>query len=362
LYGAGTPDGSRFSEVSIILDQFYAEPEVFYITIPFTLFTSPGSSTIPAPFGSVFSTTTTVGSSGAVDITRVGAISLDFRGDLNARAPDIILAPFRTNGRCSAVPDATGRSIDECSVCHESADTKKGKDRCGICLKGPVGYSYESSNVLDRCGLCPGEASFRFPTGTTDKCGTCLNAPAPYTYIDRRDVCGVCGGTTKKVEQCTVGINGCPLVKPTQKILTFEKSLVEKASILRIRYSADVRRAKAKKCSMPFKASTKRVERAFSIIKKSAQTIFRQGVEVCKGSCVTVSYANDVKALAPQFLALEAEATYAAQQVQKCYKDLGINKSPSNKPGETARTIGSVRAGLNNLIRQCSKTNVCKQR
>ena len=149
-------------------------------------------------------------------------------------------------------------------------------------------------------------------------------------------------------------------MKPTKKILSFERSLGEKAVRLRDRYNSDVRRAKAKSCGIQFKAASRRVSRAYSTIIKNAQTIFRQGIEVCKGSCVTISYANDVKALAPQFTILENEASLAAQKVQACYKNLGINKDPSGAPGETARTINSVRAGLNNLIRQCSKTNVCK--
>ena len=363
LYDASTSDGSRFSEIAITLDQFYADVSPFYITVPFTMFATPGSSTVPAPSGTSFATTTTIGSGGAVDITRVGAISLSFRGDLNARAPDIILAPFLTNGRCSSVPDATGRAIDECSVCHESADSHKGKDRCGICRAGPAGYSYESNKIQDGCALCPGEPFFRFPTGTFDKCGTCLNAPAPYSYIDYRDVCGVCNGKTIRIEDCTVGINGCPLVKPTLKILNFEKSLVEKAGRLRGRYEADVRRAKTRKCGISFTSSTKRIGSAYKAIAKSAQTIFRRGIEVCSGKCVTVSYADEVRALAPEFRILETEAASAAKQVKKCYKSLGISTLPApSRGGATASTINAVRSELNTLIRECSKTDVCKQK
>lgn len=361
LYDATTLDGSRFSEVSITLDQFYAEAEPFFITVPYTMFTSPGSSTVPAPSNLRFSTTTTIGTGGAVDVTRVGAISLSFRGDLNARAPDIILAPFMTNGTCSSVPDTNGRAIDECSVCHESVDSNKGKDRCGICLAGPAGYSYDSNKILDRCGLCPGEAFFQFPSGTIDKCGTCRNAPAPYTYVDRRDVCGVCDGPTKKVEDCTIGLNGCPLVKPTQKILAFERSVIEKASRLRDRYDADVRRAQLKRCGINFKGSKKKIASAYATITKNAQTIFRRGIEVCTGNCVTVSYANEVKSLTPQFTILENEAAAAAKKVQTCYKRLGIVMSPAGSRGRgTDNTISAVRAELGNLIRECSKTNVCK--
>jgi hypothetical protein len=317
-----------------------------------------GASDVGAPLGVTFKTTTTLGPGGGADLTRVGAISLS----IQARSIDLILAPFITNGKCSATPDATGRAIDECSVCHEQADAKKGTDRCGVCLAGPPGYSYESNKIHDTCGLCPGENSYQFPSGAVDKCGTCLNAPAPYTYVDRRDICGICDGSVKKIEDCVLGTSGCPLVKPTKKILGFERTLIQKASRLRERYQADVRRAKINKCGIPFTSSNKKVSEAFKAITKSAQTIFRQGIEVCEGSCVTVSYANEVKALMPQFATLEKEASLAALNVKKCFKELGINKDPSGRPGETARTINSVRTGLTTLIRECSKTNVCKKK
>jgi hypothetical protein len=98
-----------------------------------------------------------------------------------------------------------------------------------------------------------------------------------------------------------------------------------------------------------------------STITKNAQTIFRRGIEVCTGNCVTVSYANEVKSLTPQFTILENEAAAAAKKVQTCYKRLGIVMSPAGSRGRgTDNTISAVRAELGNLIRECSKTNVCK--
>jgi hypothetical protein len=363
LYDSTTPNGSRFSEVSVTLNQFYGGPEVFYITLPFAMFAASGSSTVPAPLGLSFSTTTVVGPAGAADIARVGAISLEFRGDTNSRAPDIILAPFTTNGRCAAVPDTTGRAIDECSVCHEDPNAKKGSDRCGICLAGPSGYSYEKNRIFDACGLCPGEPNYQYPGGSIDKCGTCLGGPPPYTYIDKRDVCGVCGGTTTSKAECTVGSNGCPLVKPTQKIVGFEKRLVAKADLLRSRYRADVQRAKSNKCAISFSESTSRVSLALTTIKTQSREVFRRGIEVCDGGCVTVSYADDVEALRPHFRVLEDEASKAARLVKQCYRRLGINNETDRAGrGGTARTVAAVRTGLGNLIRECRRTSVCKNR
>jgi hypothetical protein len=361
LFDSSTPTGTRFSEVSVTLNQFYGGPEVFYITLPFAMFTSAGNSTVPAPQGLTFTTTTTVGSAGAADVTRIGAISLALRGDLNSRAPDIILAPFTTNGRCKAVPDATGRAIDECSVCHEDPNAKRGVDRCGVCLHGVSGYSYEANKIFDACGLCPGESHYQYPTGVMDRCGTCLGGPPPYAYIDKRDACGVCGGTTRDKAQCTVGSNGCPLVKPTGKIVGFEKKLVAKADLLRSRYRADVRRAQSKNCAISFVESTRRVSEATSSIKQQSRDVFRRGIEVCGGECVTVSYADDVEALRPHFRVLEEEASKAAKLVKQCYRRLGINKETQRDgPGETARTVAAVRTGLGNLIRECRRTSVCK--
>jgi len=360
LYDASTPNGSKYSEVSVTLNQYYGGPDVFYITVPYTMFAAAGNSSVPAPLGLTFPATTTIGAGGAVNVTKVGAITLSFRGDLNARAPDIILAPIVTNGTCSATPDSSGKAIDECSVCHESPDAHKGTDRCGICLAGPTGYSYVANKSFDSCGLCPGETFYQYPTGVTDKCGSCLGGPTPYTYVDRRDICGVCDGKTTRKQDCTVGVNGCPLVKPTAKILGFEKSLIEKAALLRTRYQADVRRAQVHKCGIAFGPSNKRLARAFNQIKASAESVFRRGVEVCQGSCVTVSYANDVEALTPQFKTLETEASWAAQQVKRCYMKFRIPNGSTNGADSTSRTVATVRTGLNNLIRECRNTSVCK--
>jgi hypothetical protein len=356
LYDTSKADGTKYSEVSITLDQFYDEPQAFYITVPYTTLANAGNFSVAAPLGLTFPATTTVGPSGAVDVTQVGAISLSFK----ARAPDIILAPFITNGKCSSTPDANGKAIDECSVCYESPDVNKGKDRCGICLAGPTGYSYETNRIFDTCGLCPGEPLYQYPTGSVDKCGSCLRGPAPYTYIDRRDVCGVCYGKTNNKKDCSVGINGCPLVKPTAKILGFEKSLVEKAALLRNRYLADAQRANVRKCGIPLNASNKRVTSAFKRIKSSAAAVFRRGVEVCEGSCVTVSYVQAVEALAPQFKVLETDASAIAQQVKKCYRKLKIPRGAGSGAGSTSQTVANVRTGLINLIEQCRQTNVCK--
>jgi hypothetical protein len=210
--------------------------------------------------------------------------------------------------------------------------------------------------------VCPGEAHYQFPTGVVDKCGTCLGGPAPYTYVDTRDACGVCGGNTKRKADCTVGANGCPLVKPTAKILSFETRLVEKASLLRTRYLADVRRSKLNKCAISFSDANKLVTSAFNAIKSKSASVFREGIEVCTGSCVTISYAHEVQALEPYFKTLGAEASKAAKLVQQCYKARGI--APQNQSdglNRTTQTVATVRTGLSNLIRECRKTNVCKK-
>jgi hypothetical protein len=101
---------------------------------------------------------------------------------------------------------------------------------------------------------------------------------------------------------------------------------------------------------------------AFNRIKTSAERVFRQGIEVCQGSCVTVSYAQDVESLTPQFKILENEASKIAQQVKKCYARLRIPQGAGSGSGRgsTSQTVTNVRAGLNDLIQKCRRTNVCK--
>ncbi len=173
LYDSSTEDGSKYSEVTITLDQKFSGPGVFPLVIPFDLFKSTEASTIPAPGGATFKTTTVFGPLGGVDLTKVGAIELGVAGV----EADITITSLRTNGACTWFPKPDGDITDRCGVCYLDKDPN---------------YSYEASKVFDGCGLCPSESDYLMPAGKRDDCGVCLSGKPGYTYQDPKDSCGLC--------------------------------------------------------------------------------------------------------------------------------------------------------------------------
>jgi len=346
VYDAARADGTRFSEVTVTIDQYYDGPGVFLMEIPFSLFSAAGSGSIPAPAGTAFGTTTTVGGAGAADMRSVGAITLTFNGMANSKAPDVIVSPFKTNGSCSAVPNASRTVFDSCAVCLDDTNANKGIDRCGACYFGASGASSVSTRLVDDCGVCPGEVNYSFSSGAKDICGTCLGGPPSYVYKDR-------------TASCDVAIDGCVRVAPTKQIRGFEKELMKRADALKQRFIDDSRRFTVKSCAGDFSVADAVVGNAYEIIAAKGREIFRRGVLVCGNSCVTVSFADEVSRLTPQFSTLEREAAKMAKKTQRCYRKLGVVNTVVNGRNGVASTIANVRTGLNNLLRECKRSRVC---
>lgn len=349
IYDASTASGTKYSEVTILVDQYFDGPGTFMMTLPFSSFASAGSSTIPAPGGGSFATLASLGSSGGVDLRNVGAITLTFNGMNNSKAPDVIVSPFRTNGRCVSAPNSSGKVLDECSLCLEDPNAGKGKNRCGVCYHGRSGYSYEANKLIDGCELCPGEQHYKFPLGDTDICGACLSGPTPYQYVD-------------KTRTCDVSSSGCMRVAPTKEIRGFEKDLLKKAQVLTGRFIEDSKRYLAKGCGADIALADQLVGDAYKVIVEKGREIFRRGVLVCGSSCVTISFAEEVKALTPQFAVIEKETGRMAKKVQQCYRRLGVTAVPTRGGAGAAGTIASVRDGLSALLRNCQKSKVCPKR
>lgn len=308
VYDASVTDGTKFSEISVSLNQLYDGPGAFTLSIPFSLLDGVGLATIPAPGGQTFSTFTVLGSNGAANARNVGAITLTFNGTSNSKAPDVILSAITTNGRCAMVPDANRKVIDECGVCLNNANALKGKDKCGTCLFG---------------------------------------APS-YTYVDRTNNCD-----PSKVN--------CVRVKPTAQIKQFETDLLDRALSLKNRFIADANRSASKQCGIDLALSDELVGTAFDVIAAKGREVFRRGIWVCDSSCVTVSFASDVEGLMPQFKILERETAKTAKKVQKCYRALGISGAPIKGGAGAAKIISDVRAGVASIIRACKKNKVCRK-
>lgn len=349
VYDSSVATGNKYSELSISIDQYFDGPGSFIMSLPFSSFAVTGAGTIAAPRGATFSTTTTSGPDGGVDMRRVGAISLTFNGMNNSKAPDVIVTPFRTNGRCVSAPNPSGKVLDECSLCLEDSNANKGRNRCGVCYHGRAGYSYEANKLIDACGQCPGETNYKFPAGTVDICGACLSGPAPYQYID-------------KTRSCDLSSSGCVRVAPTKEILGFEKDLLKKAEALKQRFIDDSRRYLGKACGADIALADQLVGDAYKLIAAKGREIFRRGVLVCDASCVTVSFADQVKALDPQFKLMERETRRMAKKVQQCYRKLGVSAIPTRGGAGAAGTIADVQAGLSSLLRKCQRSRICPKR
>ncbi len=205
LYDSTSSNGSKYSEVTIVLDKAYPGPTPFQLNIPFALFTSTAGSTIPAPAGVAFKTTTTFGPSGGADITKIGAMQMTFSG----YASDITITRLRTNGKCAWFPKPDGDIADRCGVCFLDQDPN---------------YNYQANKKFDGCGLCPSESGYLLPGGSRDDCNVCLKGPPGYTYQspkdscglcpsapnygNSKDPCGVCGGNGQSCADCSGKPNG----------------------------------------------------------------------------------------------------------------------------------------------------------
>jgi len=196
IYDPAFPLGNKFSQVDITINQVVNTANPVLLTIPFSLFTTPGASTV-----SGFPTNSVLIGGGAA-ATSVGAIAMEFRGF----AGDMTTGILSTNGRCSAVPNSNGKVVDECGVCLDDVNNaNQGKDACGICYKGPPGYDYDSNKVFDACGLCPANPQYSYPDGNKDSCGLCPTAP---NWGNSKDPCGVCFGDGTSCADCTGKPNG----------------------------------------------------------------------------------------------------------------------------------------------------------
>jgi hypothetical protein len=134
---------------------------------------------------------------------------------------------------------------------------------------------------------------------------------------------------------------------------------MKKADALKQRFIDDSRRFTVKSCAGDISAADALVGNTYEVIAAKGREIFRRGVLVCGTSCVTVSFAEEVSRLTPQFNTLEREAARMAKRTQRCYQKLGVVNTVVNGRNGVASTIAGVRSGLNNLLRECRKSRVC---
>lgn len=236
---------------------------------------------------------------------------------------------------CSGTPNGSAQ-LDQCNVCGGDGTT------CLDCNNVPFGGA-----KLDACGVCDGDNS------------SCKDCAGVINGTQTEDVCGVCGGTTTDLESCTTSIQQCVTVNATPEVRKFQRDLTKKAKKLRARYRAERARAERNGCGIKMSDSDAALASAFKHILTRGKEIFSAGVEVCGDSCITTSYASQVKALKPTFKILERQATSLAKKVNRCYNRIGVSRSPNGGARGVAGTVSAVNRELNNLIESCRKQRVC---
>jgi hypothetical protein len=393
LYDSTDLSGSTVTTISIVLDQPLAD---FLLEIPFTALENDGAVSLVGPNSSVISATVLTTISGLTTIKRVGAIVLEIRG-LNGDA-DLNIDSIKTNGTCDAVPDANGDVIDDCGVCKGNPLYKKSKDPLcpGSCLNDPLykaiddcGFCpqdprYNSKDTVcgrcadtpnynkprDPCGVCDGDGSScadcsGTPNGTSklDLCNvcngnntTCLDCAGNPNGTSKLDACNICGGGVTDPLLCNVE-KQCTTVQASAELLKFEERLVTQATTISKKFKEENARNKRNKCGINAKPSEKRVNTAVKTIKNAGNDIFTKGVEICGDGCVTVSYADQVKALIPTLKVIESETKSLAKKVQKCYQKKKIKTAQSINGLQT--TINTVTTDLTQLIQDCKDKQVC---
>jgi hypothetical protein len=217
LYDSNGIGGLKYSDVTITLNQAMNFSSPFNLSIPYSRFTTSGPSTVPAPAGLFFTTNTSFGPGGAIDMTKVGAIQLIINGLSNSNAPDLTLDYVKTDGRCSAVPNSAGMVVDDCGVCIGQPGYQTSKDSCGVCFgnnaaKDDCGVCFGNNAGKDSCGVCYGNNAAKDSCGicfgnnaSKDSCGLCPSAP---TYNNSKDPCGVCFGNGTSCADCSGTPNG----------------------------------------------------------------------------------------------------------------------------------------------------------
>lgn len=269
-------------------------------------------------------------------------------------------------------------SKDSCGLCPSAPNYQKAQDPCGVCF-GDGSSCADCSGTpnggaqIDQCGVCGGDGTTCLDcagvvngTSSLDACGvcdgdgtSCLDCNGVVHGPSKLDVCGVCGGHASDTAQCDSSIQSCTVVPATKKVKEFERSLVGKAKAVRSRFKSELARAKRTQCSISLAPSQQVVQAAFQHITARSKQIFLSGVRVCGDSCIATSYADEVKALMPEFKAMQKTTLSLARKVKRCYADLGISRPDSSGEPGVQTTLGNVNQGLRDLIRQCRGQRVC---
>lgn len=246
-------------------------------------------------------------------------------------------------------PQDPNASSFSCTVSLMVTNSKNQGSSCSAtisskaCNKDCLGV-INGTAIVDSCGLCNGDGK---------SCRDCSGTPFGNLKLD---ACNECGGTITDPANCNV-INKCITVEASVEILAYEQRLIKQAKTLVKKFSEEDKRNKKNKCGITTTTSKESVNSAYQTIKEAGKDIFSQGVEICGNNCITVSYADQVLKLIPEFKVIESKTTSLAKQVQACYKRKRI-RTDQKIPG-VKTTVKVVQSELKKLIKDCQDKEVC---
>jgi hypothetical protein len=267
---------------------------------------------------------------------------------------------------------------DSCGLCPSAPNYQNAQDPCGVCF-GDGSSCADCSGTpnggaqIDQCGVCGGDGTTCLDcagvvngTSSLDACGvcggdgtSCLDCNGVVNGPSKLDLCGVCGGNASDTSQCDSSIQSCTIVPATKKVKEFERSLVGKAKAVRSRFKSELARAKRTQCRINLASPQQVVQAAYQQILARSKQIFLSGVRVCGDSCISTSYADEVKALIPEFKAMQKTTLSLARKVKRCYAEFGIARPDAGGEPGVQTTLGNVNQGLRDLIRRCRGQRVC---
>jgi hypothetical protein len=222
--------------------------------------------------------------------------------------------------------------IDECGICNGNNDAKGCDGKCF------------SNTRKDDCGVCGGDNEAK---GCDNVC-----------FSERKaDLCGSCGGNVVDAKLCT---NDCATVPATKSIKNFEKKFMNLAKSLADRIAEDAKRDATYRCGLNSAQAVRRSQQLITMLSSKSRAIFASGVKVCGGSCVTVSFAKQVKGERPKLKELQDLSRALAKKVGDCRETKKIRLNPSSGGGtQHPDLITQTNEGLSDLINACKKTKVC---
>jgi len=181
-----------------------------------------------------------------------------------------------------------------------------------------------------------------------------------------KDSCGVCGGKEfSNPPNCTItDPNNCVEVDAPPEIAAFRRRFAVNARRLYQRLLQEAQRSQSYRCGIDTTKALELGREELNFLLEQGQKIFNDGkIRVCGNTCVTIAYAESLKALRPTVKKLSNRALTMAKQVANCINPKGTPRKGARLPDGALQTAQGVDKELRKLIDDCRKFGkICRKR